>query len=190
MSVKNGLTSVKDWQETKKRGEVKHTVSIFLDAAITAEESHPTDTDDALLQPLVLVLERLVHQGVCLDVAVEVVRDQVVVAVLHDTVAQRVEARRLAEHAPADGVEDFGQVRVQLEVAVLVGVAEILDVLGQIAEEEDIRLPDLTGDLDLEWVVSDCGIGKELRTVGIHICSVTGSNDETTIENELHVACP
>lgn len=66
----------------------------------------------------------------CLDVGVEVVGDEVVIPLVDDGVAQRGEAARVAELAGLDGGEDGGEVRVEGEVAVVVGVAEVLDVFG------------------------------------------------------------
>ena len=105
-----------------------------------------------------------------LDVAVEVVGDEVVVALVDDGVAQGAEAVRVAEAASLDGVEDVGEVRVQFEGAVVVGVAEVLDVLGQVAEEEDVGLADFAGDLD---------VGPVAR-----------ADDQAAIQDELHVAGP
>ena len=83
------------------------------------------------------------------DVGVEVIRDEVVVAVLIDGANERREVRAVAEHVVSDCLEDTLQIRVQLEVAVEVAVTQILDVFGEIAEEEDVLLADFTGDFDL-----------------------------------------
>ena len=125
------------------------TVGIFLDAAIAAEEAHARHARDRLLDPLVLVLERLIDERLRLDVAVEVVADQVVIAMVGDTVAQRSEAVRVAEHVAPDGIKHLSQVWVKLEVSVMVRVPQILDVFGQVSEQEDVRLPNFACDLDL-----------------------------------------
>lgn len=103
-----------------------------------------------------------------LDVAVEVVGNEIVVAVIGDGTAQGGEAVRVAEGAVLDGVEDLGEVRVELETAVVVGVAEVFDVLGEIAEEEDVGLADFAGDFD--------------------VGSVAGADDQAAVEDEFHVA--
>lgn len=123
-----------------------------MDAPVAAEEAHATHAGNAFADPLVLILVRLIHQRVRLDVAVEVIAHEVVIAVVDNGVAESGEAARVAEHVTLDGVEDFLEVRVQLEGAVGVGVAEVFHVLGEIAEEEDIVFADLTGDFDLECV--------------------------------------
>ena len=71
--------------ESGKAG--KHTISVFLNAAIAAEESHPAHTRDTFLQPFLLVLIRFVNQRMGLDVAIEIVGHEVVVAVIGYTVA-------------------------------------------------------------------------------------------------------
>lgn len=71
-----------------------------------------------------------------------------------DGVAERREASGVAEHATFDGVEDFAEVRVELEVAVGVGVAQVFYVFGQVAEEEDVVFADFAGDFNLSCVSS------------------------------------
>jgi hypothetical protein len=51
-------------------------------------------------------------------------------------------------------LEDLFELFVQLVVAVHVGVAELVDVFAQVAEEEDVVLADLAGDFDLSSSVS------------------------------------
>lgn len=69
---------------------------------------------------------------------------------IDDAVAEGVEARGVAEGSRADGGEDAGEVWVEGEgVAVGVGVAEVFDVFGEVAEEEDVGFADFAGDFDL-----------------------------------------
>jgi len=84
-----------------------------------------------------------------LDITIEVVGNEIVIALVNDAVAQRGEAARVAELAGIDGGEDAGEVRVEAEVAVEVGVAEVFDVFGQVAEEEDVGLADFARYFDL-----------------------------------------
>lgn len=67
-----------------KRLGIPDALSILINAAITAEEAHARYRRDCLLDPLLLVLICLVHQLMGLIVAVEVVRHQVVVAMIAD----------------------------------------------------------------------------------------------------------
>ena len=83
------------------------------------------------------------------DVGVEVIRDEVIVAMLFDSGCKGREVSLVAEGVRLDGVEDALQLRVQLEVAVEVTMAEVLDVFGKVAEEEDVLLADFTRDFDL-----------------------------------------
>ena len=68
---------------------------------------------------------------------------------IRDAVDEGGELVRVAEHAAADGVEDFLQVRVDRVRAVVVVVAQVFHVFGQVAEEEDVGVTDFAGDLDL-----------------------------------------
>ena len=153
-----------------KRLNVPNHIRILLDAPVAAEEAHPADARDALFDPGVLVLVRLVHERVRLDVAVEVVGDEVVVALVDDGVAQGAEAARVAELTALDGVEHFREVGVDFEVAIGVSVAEVFDVLGEVAEEEDVRFADFAGDFN--------------------VGSVASTDDQSAVQDELHVAGP
>lgn len=101
-----------------------------------------------------MVLVCLVDQVLRLDVARKVVRDEVVVAVVDDTIDQRRECIGVAELATANRVKDTLQGGVELEARIAVCMAEVLHVLGQIAEQEDILLAYLTSDLNLDSSVS------------------------------------
>ena len=151
-----------------ERLDVPDHVRVLLDTPVTAEEAHPADAGDALFEPGILVLVRLVHERMRLDVAVEVVGHEVVVALVDDGVAQRAEAVRITEFATLDGIENFGEVRVELEVAIGVGVTEVFDVLGEVTEEKDVGLADFASDLD--------------------VGSVACTDDQSTVQDEFHVA--
>lgn len=86
----------------------------------------------------------------CGDVGVEIVRDQVVVAVLLDGIGEGGEVARVAKCVALDCVEDALQLGVKLEIAVEVSVTEILDVFSEVAEEEDVLFADFAGDFDLD----------------------------------------
>ena len=103
-----------------------------------------------------------------LDVAVEVVRNEVVVAVVGDGVAQGAEAARVTEFSTLDGIENFGEVGIELEAAIGVGVTEIFDVLGEVTEEEDVGFADFAGDFN--------------------VGSITRTDDQATVQDEFHIA--
>lgn len=65
-----------------------------------------------------------------LDITVEIIRYEVIIALVDDGIAERGETARVAKGAGFDGVEDAGEVRVELEIAVGVGVAKVFDVFG------------------------------------------------------------
>jgi len=86
---------------------------------------------------------------VSLNVAVEVIRDEVVVSVVDNAVNEGRELACIAKHAVANCVEHGSEVGIELEFGVEVGVAEVFDVFCEIAEEEDVLFADFTGNLDL-----------------------------------------
>jgi hypothetical protein len=132
-----------------QRLHIPDALRILVDAAITAEKAHPCHARDRLRRPLILVFVGLVDERLRLHVAVEVIRDEVVVAVVLDGADERAERAGVAEGAGLDRGEDVGEVGVDGVRAVSVRVAQVFDVFGQVAEEEDIVLADFTGDFDL-----------------------------------------
>ena len=68
---------------------------------------------------------------------------------VNDAVEKSREAVCVAEHAVVDDVEDCGKLGIELVVGVEVGVAELFDVLCEVAEEEDILVADFASDLNL-----------------------------------------
>lgn len=64
-------------------------------------------------------------------------------------ITQCGEAARVAEGVGFDGVEDAGEIGIEGEIAVGVGVAEVFDVFGEVAEEEDVVGGDFAGYFDL-----------------------------------------
>ena len=124
-------------------------VRILLDTPVAAEESHPTDAGDALADPFVLVLVRLVHERLRLDVAVEIVAHQVVVSMVDDRITEGRELPSVAKHPPSDRIEHFLQIRIQLEFPVRMGMAELIHVFRQVPKQEDVVLANLASDLNL-----------------------------------------
>lgn len=135
----------------RQRFHIPNHIRILLNAPITAEKPHATNTSDAFTDPLILILVRLIHKRMRLDVAIKVIAHEVVIAVIDDGIAERGETSSVAEHAGFNGVEDLFEVFVELEGAVVVGVAEVFDVFGEVAEEEDVVFADFAGDFDL-WL--------------------------------------
>src|SRR5436305_7278200 len=64
----------------RQRLNIPDALRVLLNASITCKETHSCDTCDALADPLILVLVRGVDQVMRLQVALEVVGDEVVVA--------------------------------------------------------------------------------------------------------------
>lgn len=84
-----------------------------------------------------------------LDIAVEVVRNEIIVTLVSDRIAESNKVRRFAETATFDGIEDFGEIMIELEFPIIVSVTKILDVFGEGAEEKNVGFTDFPGDLDL-----------------------------------------
>ena len=84
-----------------------------------------------------------------LDITIEIIAHEVIVAVVGDRVAESEEAAGVAEGVGFDGVENAREVGVESEGAVGVGVAEVFDVFGEVAEEEDVVGGDFAGYFDL-----------------------------------------
>ena len=59
---------------------------VLVNTPIRAEETHPRHNRDRLREPLILILIRLVDKILRLDVALEVVGDEVVVTVISNAV--------------------------------------------------------------------------------------------------------
>ena len=69
------------WQ----RLHVPYAISIFHDTPITTEEAHSADTGDTLAYPCILILVCLVDECMRLDIAIEVITDKVVIAMIGDS---------------------------------------------------------------------------------------------------------
>lgn len=104
-----------------------------------------------------------------LAVAVEIVADQVVVTMILNSTDQGTESTLIAESTILDAVEDLDKLRVDAVVAIEMGMSEILNILREVTEEENILFANLTSDLDVGTVES--------------------TDDETAVEDELHVGC-
>ena len=138
----------------RQRLHIPDPLRILLNTAITTKEPHPTDALDRLPRPLLLIFICLIDQILRLHIAIEIIANKIIVAVVSDAIAQSRETVRIAEGVRFDGVEDFSKVRVEGEAAVCVGVAQVLDVFGEVAEEEDIGFTDFTSYFDLDFALA------------------------------------
>lgn len=86
----------------------------------------------------------------CLQVAVEVVRDEIVVAMINNAANKSRERPLVTECAALDCFEDLLEVRIDLALAVEMRVTEIFHIFGKVAEQEDVLITSLAGDLDLK----------------------------------------
>lgn len=82
----------------------------------------------------------------------EVIRDEIVVAVVNNAANECRECTLVAESALLDGLEDVLQIRVDLVLSVKVGVAKVFDIFSQVTEQEDVLIAGLAGNLDLRSI--------------------------------------
>lgn len=140
---------------SKKRLNVPDLLSVFINAPITSEEAHTGNRSDTLGNPLVLVAISLIHEAMRLDVALEIVRHEVVISVLANCGNHGAEIMRGAKCALFNLVEDFVEIRINNLGAILMCVAQVFNVFGEIAEEENVAFADLSGDFNLLLLGSD-----------------------------------
>jgi hypothetical protein len=69
-----------------QRLHVPNTLRILLDTPVTRKEAHPCHTRNTFPNPPILILKRLINQIVRLTVRPEVIRHQIVIAMLDDGV--------------------------------------------------------------------------------------------------------
>lgn len=135
-----------------QRLNVPDALRILVDTPIAREESHTRHSEDSLGRPRLCVLVCLVNQLLRLHVRSKVVGDQVVVAVLDNTVEQRAECSSIAETTFVDLVKHLGELRLELVVLVQMCVAQVLDILCEVTEEKNVLLANLACNLDLSTV--------------------------------------
>lgn len=90
--------------------DVPNTLGILVDASVRTKEAHSGDAADTLGHPLILVSVFVVHHLLGIDVTLEIVRYQIVVAVIANGRHQGTKIIGLSELATLDGLKDFGQV--------------------------------------------------------------------------------
>lgn len=129
--------------------DIPDALGILVDTTVGAEETHPGHAGDTLGNPFFLVAIRVVDEGVGLDVAVEVIRYEVVITMVTNSRDHSSKIIGRAECAFLDSFEHLGQVRVHSVGAVRMRMAEILNIFGEIAEEEYIVLANFTGNFNL-----------------------------------------
>ena len=79
----------------------------------------------------------------------EVIRDEVVIAVLNNCIDKSRECPFVAESALLDGFKDFGQCWVDLVLAIEVVVTEILNIFSKVSKKENVLVACLPSDFDL-----------------------------------------
>lgn len=97
----------------RQRLHVPDHIRILLNTAITAEKAHATYTGNALANPFVLVLIRFVDKRMRLDITIEIIGNEIIVAMFGDGVAESAEAARIAKGAAFDGVKDLCKIRIE-----------------------------------------------------------------------------
>jgi len=82
-----------------KRLHVPDRLSILINTPVAGEEAHPRNRSDRLRGPRLRVLEALINECLCLDVRREVIRNEIVISVLDNTVKQCREGLRVTKGA-------------------------------------------------------------------------------------------
>ena len=147
-SITPTLSTIFDSQ----RLNIPNAFRVLLNASIACKETHSCYACDALTDPLILVLVRGVDQVMRLQVTLEVVGDEVVVAMFSNAADEGRECSYVAKLAALNYVEDLLQLRVDLILAIVVCVAKVFNILCQIAEEKDVLIARLARDFDLQKV--------------------------------------
>jgi hypothetical protein len=134
---------------------VPDALSVLIDTSVAREEAHTCDRQDGLCCPLLGVLVALVDELLRLDVRGKVIRNEVVVTMLHDAIKQGGEALGIAKGAAVDVIKYIGELRLELVLLVQMCVAEVLNILGKVTEQEDVLFTNLAGDFNLLRVLVD-----------------------------------
>ena len=114
-----------------QRLNVPYALRVLLDTPVAAKKAHPGHAGDALGRPAILVAEGLVNELLRLAVGAEIIADEVVVAVVDDSVDEGRERGRVPiEHVAPNSFENLFQVWVEGMFAVEMGVAKFFDVFG------------------------------------------------------------
>lgn len=143
-----------------QRLNVPNLLSVLVDAAVASEEAHSGHGQDALGHPLILVLVGLVNESVCLNVAVEVIGNQVVVTVVSDGGNQGAKVIGHAKGALLNLDKDLLQVRVDGVRTKVVVMAQVFHVLSKVSKQEDVAVADFAGDFNLSYRVNGELLGK------------------------------
>lgn len=83
---------------------------------------------------------------------------------INDAVKKRRKRARIAEGTRVDAVKHGSESRVELVFLVEVSVAELIDIFGEVAEEEDVVLADFARDFDLSWSACESWINIRMLT--------------------------
>lgn len=87
---------------------------------------------------------------------------------IDDAVEEGGKGTSVAEGAGVDGVEHFSEGRVEIVLLVEVGVAEVVNVFCEVAEEENVVLTDFAGNFDLTKLVKRHRMHSRLRYLHSH----------------------
>lgn len=136
---------IQDWKRYPTNRP--HLVSILNHTTIRSEETSPCRTENTLGEPIVLVLVRLVDKILGIAIALEVIRDEIEVAMVDNTVDKRRELVGISEAVALDGIKDLTEIVIELEFTVAVVMTKVFDVLRKVTEEENVLLTNFSGDL-------------------------------------------
>lgn len=92
----------------------------------------------------------------------------------------------ISECVLLDALENFDEIFVEFVVSVVVGMTEIFDIFRKVSKQEDVVFANLTRNLDLIVVLAEFMQQASVK-VTTYIRTIACTNNETTIENKLHV---
>lgn len=141
-----GLHLFFSWRE---RLDVPNRLRIFINATVAREEAHASYARYGLGDPLLLVAEALVDELLCLAVGSKVIRHEIIVAMLDDSIHKGGEGAGVAKCSLFNGLEHFGQRLVQLILAVDVTMAQLFNIFRKIAKQKNVVFANLARNLNL-----------------------------------------
>jgi hypothetical protein len=85
---------------------------ILVNTPITAKETHARYTSNTLTDPLILVLVSFINQRLRLVIAVEIVRDKVVIAMFFNRTDESRKGPSITKGTFLNFLEDFGEIGI------------------------------------------------------------------------------
>ena len=144
--------------------------AVLSDSSIGRELSRFGNTDDGHLSPLSIVTISSVDCVLSVDVAIEVKAGDVVVTTVRQVVEDWVNDASISEEAGLDSVEHSLQSATNVvSLSIPHGLSAFRNSGDSLSEDEHVLFSEFFGNLD--------------------VGTVHGTDDESTVHDELHVGC-